>query len=65
MKPAVVSTELGSVAEPPRLMAVPSGLVAGAPLIDGASGATLVTAIVLEVTVPMPPSLSVAVRVTT
>ena len=48
MKPAALSTVLGSVAEPPRLMAVPSGLVAGAPLIDGV-GATLVTVIVLVV----------------
>ena len=42
LKPAVLSIVLGSVAEPPRLMAVPSGLVAGAPLIDGV-GATFAT----------------------
>src|SRR5436305_14537589 len=42
LKPAVVSAELGSVAEPVRLMGVPSGLLAGAVLML-AVGATLAT----------------------
>src|SRR5207302_1794379 len=62
VKPAAASALLGSVAEPVREMAAPSGLLAGAPPMTGV-GATLVTAMVL-VSVPAPPSLSVAVRVT-
>ena len=63
VKPAVVSADEGSVTLEPSVIAVPSGLDAGAPVIVGV-GATLVTLIV-AVVVPVPPSLSVAARVTT
>src|SRR5439155_22631734 len=53
----------GSVAAPVTLIAVPSGELAGAPVIV-AVGFTFVTATVL-LAVPTPPSLSVTVRVTT
>src|SRR5262249_13347360 len=60
----MVSAELGSVTELPRVMAVPSGLwpLAGAPVIV-AVGATLLT-VRVKVVVAVRPSLSVAVMVT-
>ncbi len=63
VNPAAVSAELGSVTLLPRLIAVPSGLLAGAPVM-AAVGGTLVTVIVL-LSFPTPPSLSVADRLTT
>jgi hypothetical protein len=63
VKPAVVSTELGSVTVLPSEIAVPSELLAGAPVMF-AVGLTLVTLIVFE-SVPVPPSLSVALKLTT
>ncbi len=52
MNPAVISTELGSVTVLVRGMAVPSGLVAGAPLI-ATVGATFAT-VTVKVAVPKP-----------
>ncbi len=63
MNPAAVSAELGSVTVLPRVIVVPSGLLAGAPVM-AAVGGTLVTVIVL-LSFPTPPSLSVADRLTT
>ena len=58
-----MSAVLGSAAEPVRVTVAPSGDVAtGAAIV--AVGGTLATAIA-SVVVPTPPSLSVAVRVTT
>ena len=61
-RPAAVSAVLGSVADPPRLMAVPSVVVEiGAPMVG--VGATLSAATVAAAE-PTPPSLSVAVTAT-
>ena len=62
-RPAATSAGPGSVADPASAMAVPSGAAdTGAAIV--AVGGTLATATVVEA-VPCPPSLSVAVRVTT
>ena len=62
-RPAAVSTGDGSVADPVRLTVVPSGEVVIGAVMVGVGG-RLVT-VTASVVVPTPPSLSVAVRVTT